>query len=391
MATDTQDSNKENKIESPTNSHDDIKSHSYRLLSPDAELLSAADQEDRVNLNESTYSGNPEKRLSILEHSLSHSSPDISIPIRPWSDFSQAATSVPTEKCLSRSYKFVQLEQTLKSTKLIENYHDRIKFNNDYREALRENKFEEFSKTYHKKLDDHYEKIRQEHRRKMTRTFTFVDLEKNFLARHPTRDIKIIFIDDPIVRSTGQSAGLHPAYTAYPNSSLSIQSNETDIETFYENRLDYFLQNPSEARDEIILYARRAGELLHERLPRLSRVPHRVDIVDQRESKGNLDERTLLQMKHKHALSLVAHRRQLLKKMMTQAKKNQTKMEKLDMPTPFKMSSSVYFRDLFQDVNQFEKPATEEQQYRRPQTSYISRSTLSPTSDFSFSQIRKKN
>ncbi|CAF4614445.1 unnamed protein product, partial [Rotaria magnacalcarata] len=40
----------------------------------------------------------------------------------------------------------------------------------------------------------------------MTRTFTFVDLEKNFLARDPTRDIKIIFIDDPIVRSTGQSA-----------------------------------------------------------------------------------------------------------------------------------------------------------------------------------------
>lgn len=79
-----------------------------------------------------------------------------------------------------------------------------MKFKNDYQESLRENKFEEFLKTYYKKLEDHHEKVKQEHKRKMTRAFTFVDLEKNFLARDPTRDIKILFIDDPIRRLTGK-------------------------------------------------------------------------------------------------------------------------------------------------------------------------------------------
>ncbi|CAF0915820.1 unnamed protein product [Rotaria sordida] len=134
----------------------------------------------------------------------------------------------------------------------------------------------------------------------------------------------------------------------HPNSSLPIQSNDAVIEAFYKNRFDYLLRNPSKARDEITLFARRVGELVHERLPRLSRVPHRVDISDQRESKGNIDERTLLQMKHKHTLSLIAQRRQLVKKMMIQTKKNQIKMEKLNIKIPLKLNNSSCFRELFE-------------------------------------------
>ncbi|CAF3786578.1 unnamed protein product [Rotaria sp. Silwood1] len=348
-----QNSNNEHMITLSTNKHDEIKTPHYRLFVPDAELLSIPDEEDEANIDETTEYEKQENILPIL--SLPILTIDTSIPIRPGSHFSQTTTSSSTKKSHSRSYKFVQLEQALISANLLENYLDQIKFNHDYRESLRKNKFEEFLKIYYKKLQDHNEKIRQEYQRKISRTFTFVDLEKNFLARDPARDIKIVFIDDPITPSTQKLTDIHP------NSSLPIQSNDAVIETFYENRLDYLLRNPSEARDEITLFARRVGELLHERLPRLSRVPHRVDIVDQRESKGNIDQRTLLQMKHKHKLALIAQHRELVKKMMTQTRKNQIKMEKLYIKNPLKLNNSSCVRELLEQT-------TIEEQLKRPHT-----------------------
>ncbi|CAF2860501.1 unnamed protein product [Rotaria sp. Silwood2] len=364
MTTNKQNSNNESMITLSTNNQDEIKTHHYRFFVPDAELLSIPDEEDEADIDETTEYTNPENILPILP--LSILTTDAPISIRPRSSFSQVTTSNSTKKSHSRSYKFVQLEQTLISANLLQNNQDRLKFNHDYRESLRENKFEEFLKTYYKKLQDHNEEIRQEYQRKISRTFTFVDLEKNFLARDPARDIKIVFIDDPITPSTQNLTDIHP------NSSLPIQSNDAVIEAFYENRLDYLLENPSEARDEITLFARRVGELLHERLPRLSRVPHRVDIVDQRESKGNIDQRTLLQMKHKHALAFIAQRRQLVKKMMTQTKKNQIKMERLDIKVPLKLNNSSCVRELFERT-------TTEGQLKRPQTG------------FTFSQTTKHN
>ncbi|CAF4011823.1 unnamed protein product, partial [Rotaria sordida] len=199
MTANTQNTNNEHMITLSINTHDEIKPHSYRYFVPDAELLSIPDEEDEVDIDETIEYENPENILPppIL------TTDDRSIPVRPLSNFSQAATtSVSTKKSHSRSYKFVQLEQSLISANLLENNQDRLKFQVDYRESLRKNKFEEFLKIYHKKLEDHNEKIKQEYQRKISRTFGFLDLEKNFLARYPTRDIKIIFIDDPITPST---------------------------------------------------------------------------------------------------------------------------------------------------------------------------------------------
>ena len=137
--------------------------------------------------------------------------------------------------------------------------------------------------------------------------------------------------------------------------SLSIEPNDEDVDAFYESRVNHFLRNPSRARNEITLFARRAGVRLRERLPRLARVPHRVTIVDERETQRSIEESTLLQIKHKHNLSLIARRRQLLTKMMIQAKKNQNKMEKSDMQASLKMSHSFCCRDLLERVDQIER------------------------------------
>jgi hypothetical protein len=94
------------------------------------------------------------------------------------------------------------LEQAFKSANLLTNPNDRAKFTHEYRESLRENKFEEFLQTSYHKLQVHKETIRREHIVKLSRAFTFVDLEKNFLALDPTRDIKIVFIDEPTTSST---------------------------------------------------------------------------------------------------------------------------------------------------------------------------------------------
>jgi hypothetical protein len=169
------------------------------------------------------------------------------------------------------------------------------------------------------------------------------------------------------------------------HSGLSIQSDDDDAaatELFYKNRSRFLLRNPSRARDEITLFARRAGERLQERLPNLSRVPHRVQIVDEREEKANLDERALLQLKHKHALSLITKRRQLIMKMITQTKKNQMKMEHLNIRTPLTTNDSMYCRELLERINQIEQ-INKEKQFKRPQTGFISGRTLSKTTNYS--------
>lgn len=91
-------------------------------------------------------------------------------------------------------------------------------------------------------------------------------------------------------------------------------------------------------------------------------------------------------MKHKQTLSIVAHRRQLLKKMMTQAKKNQTRMDKFNAQTSSKIHNTAYFRQLFHDLNAME-PSNREQQVKRPQTSYKSRKMSSSTYSLSWSDI----
>jgi hypothetical protein len=327
------------------------------LLLPDTELLSVPDEEDEDDLDESSFFDDEE-----------------STPFNPLQRPSNFSIVTPN-KSRSRSYKFIQLEHALTLAGLLTDKDDRLKFQHAYRDALRDNKFGEFSKTYYQILRDHQDKLKQERMIKRTRTFKFVDLEKNFLALDPTRDIKVVFIDDSTTPKLIKDI--------HRNSTVSIVSEDDTIEEFYKSRSRHLLRNPSRARDEITLFARHSSERLQERLPHLSSVPHRVKIIDQRETKVVHDERTLLQMKHKHALSLIAKRRQMVLKMMVQANKNQTKMKKLNFQSPLTMDNPSCCRELLDKINQIESIVKEERYIKRPQTGFVSQRTVSKTTDYS--------
>lgn len=168
------------------------------------------------------------------------------------------------------------------------------------------------------------------------------------------------------------------------NLSLLVKAEMAATNEFYENRIECLLRNPSRARDEITMFARRAGQRLQEQLPRISRVPHRVDIVDQRGSQGNFDERTLRQMKHKHNISLITQRRQSVKKMMTQTRKNQMKMESLNIPASIEIHRSCCCRDLFEDVDKAEQK-NQETVLERPRSNFNASQETNKTTDNSFS------
>jgi hypothetical protein len=119
-----------------------IKTHSHRLLLPDTELLSAPDEEDEIDLDEETTEyKNPEKDF-LLSPSPPILITNTVIPIRPWSNFSLATTSIPTKSSLSRSYKYIQLERLFTSANLLKTRDERIKFEHEYLQSLDENKFE---------------------------------------------------------------------------------------------------------------------------------------------------------------------------------------------------------------------------------------------------------
>ncbi len=168
------------------------------------------------------------------------------------------------------------------------------------------------------------------------------------------------------------SRNTRPIASARQRSTSAV--NDITVESFYDKRSHYLLANPSRARNEITLFARRTAERLQERLPRLSSVPHRVKVVDERDTTGKLDENILLQLKHKHKLSLINKRRHIIVKMMGQSKKNQIKMEEQWNQTPLTIDNSACCRELLERANQIEQVYREEQQIReRPQTAMISR------------------
>jgi hypothetical protein len=133
--------------------------------------------EDESDLDRTTEIEKPPARLS----------PDISI----------VGSSISNKKSKSRSYKFVQLERALVLSNIIKTNDDRIQYENEYLRAINENKFEEFIQKYYQKIYDYQQHIKKEKELKKERVFTFFDLEKNFLSLDPSRDIKIIFVDEP--------------------------------------------------------------------------------------------------------------------------------------------------------------------------------------------------
>lgn len=153
-------------------------------------------------------------------------------------------------------------------------------------------------------------------------------------------------------------------------------SSDAAVELFYANRSRRFLTNPSQAREEITLFARRTAERLQERLPRMTSVPHRVKIVDDRDTTGKPDENALLQMKHKRALSLINKRRHVIMKMMTQAKRNEIKMSRQWKQTPLVLDSTVCCRELLERATEIGQ-MYEESLVRRSQTASVSRRTPS--------------
>lgn len=122
---------------------------------------------------------------------------DTDVPIRPWSDLSSGSLSNKSKNSKSRSYRYIQLERALISAKLLQTNDERIEFENEYFKSIQDKTFEKFLEKYYKKIQDHIEKLNQERELKQARIFTFIDLEKNFLTLDPTRDVKIIFVDEP--------------------------------------------------------------------------------------------------------------------------------------------------------------------------------------------------
>ncbi|CAF0805153.1 unnamed protein product [Rotaria sordida] len=361
------------------NNSDQIQIDQTQSILTNSKLFIITSDEDETDLDGTTEIENAEKESPYKPS-------EISVPIRQWSGLSMTSLSITNKKSKSNSYKFVQLERALTSAKLLKKNDDRIQFENEYLRSLNENRFDEFLNNYYQKIYDHYQRIKQEQEFKKTRAFTFVDLEKNFFTLDPTRDIKIVFVDEPITSTITKTATTRSAASARQRSTSSAISNDAAIELFYANRSRRLLCDPAYAREEISLFARRAAERLHERLPRMSSVPHRVKIVDERDTTGKPDERTLLQMKHKRALSLINKRRHIIIKMMTQSKKNEIKMEQQWKQTPIALDSAACCRELLERANQIDQ-VYGEKIIRRPQTALVSRRTPSKNISSSASSV----
>lgn len=97
----------------------------------------------------------------------------------------------------TRFYRFIDLERRLVDSKLIEKYSDRFEFRQEYLKSIQENKFEEFLRKFNGKIKMHYEESQRKEDEKRRKKFAFVDLEERFLSIDPTRDVKIVFVDDP--------------------------------------------------------------------------------------------------------------------------------------------------------------------------------------------------
>ena len=291
---------------------------------------------------------------------------EISVPSRPMSIYSTGASLTNRSKrSKTRSYKFIQLERALTAAHLLKNNDERLQFENEYLHAIHHHSFEQFAEKYYRKIRDHAEQIKQEQAAKQARVFSFPDVERNFLALDPSRDVKIIFLDESPTPIRLKSA--------HQRDTSAMIDNQAAVEAFYAKRSQALLDNPGLAREEVSLFARRRAERLYERLPRLTSVPHRVKIVDQRDTTGQLDERNLLQIKHKRAVSTINQRRHVIMKMINQARKNQVKMEELWNQPTLSIDSSACCRELLERANQIEHVVREEEQRDRPRTAISSR------------------
>ena len=149
-----------------------------------ANLDSILDEEDEGNIDETTL---PQVT----------STADTSLPLRPWSNLSIGTIKTPQKRFRSQLYKYIQLEKSLQSANLLNTSEERQRFQQDYQQSIREGKFDKFLQTYYHKLRTHKQTLDRERAMKTSRTFTFANLGQNFITSDPTRNIKIVFVNNP--------------------------------------------------------------------------------------------------------------------------------------------------------------------------------------------------
>ncbi|CAF1448503.1 unnamed protein product, partial [Adineta ricciae] len=302
--------------------------------------------------------------------SLEKQSPGTSTYNRPCSDFSMLTSSAASKQGISRSYQLARLQQALQAAQLLKTNADRIQFENEYLAAIRDNSFDRFARHYYKKIRDRYDRIKKDEETKRIRRFAFVDFEKNFMALYPTaRDINIIFLDDQQPSTVTKSTNSRSA-SEHPKSALAVERDTEAIELFYADCSRRFLHNEARAKKEIEGFAHRAARNLAERIPAIKRPCQHVRIVDKRENIGKPNERTLLETTHKHAMSRILQRRQLVMKMMVQSKKNQFKMQGQWKRRPIGVDNPTCYREILERTIQCEEEYLD-RPITRPQTAAV--------------------
>ena len=152
----------------------------------DVQFYLAPGDGEETEIGGGTDVDNPEKKSTV-----------VSVPTRPWSEVSTIPSAIRRRrKPMTKAYQFVQLERAMVVAQLLKTNEERTQFDDEYFQAVQEDKFEKFLEKYYEKIRQHYAKIRQEEELKRARAFTFVNLERNFLAQDPTRDVKIVFVED---------------------------------------------------------------------------------------------------------------------------------------------------------------------------------------------------
>ncbi|UJR32356.1 hypothetical protein I4U23_019819 [Adineta vaga] len=297
-------------------------------------------------------------------------SPETSIPNRPCSEFSILTSSAPSRKGLTRSYRLAQLEQALQAARILKTNDDRIQFENDCLIAIKEKSFGKFTRDYYKKIHDHNEEIKRQEETKKFRRFAFVDFEKNYMALYPAaRDIKIIFVDESKSTTLTKTTNSRSA-SAHPKSAVLAACDKDAVELFYADCSRRFLHNNIRAKKEVEKFAHQAARSFAERFPAVTRPPQRVQVIDKRESIGQPNEHVLREMNHRRSMSLIANRRQLVVKMMTQTKKNQFKMEHNWKRRSIGVDNPTCYREILERANEFEEEYRDKS-ISRPQTAAV--------------------
>ena len=156
--------------------------HRLRSTIPRLSIPREASEEDFLDTN---------KSLPIASTLKSSSSTQFSLLAK------RKRKSVSASKATTRFYRYIELEEAMMSSDLLDKYVDRHRFHRHYIESIRDDRVDQYLEQCYEQLDERKKMLEEEKRQKHLRTFTFVDLEERFLAQDPTQDIHTVFVEDP--------------------------------------------------------------------------------------------------------------------------------------------------------------------------------------------------